>query len=160
MQFAYTLDASAKVTQTDVTDQRGNVRRVNFNALGYITSSTYPLGKSEAQTMTFSRNSANGQVQSSTDQLSRTTAYAYDTMGNVTSVTKLYGTTDATTTTDPLGHVTTRAYNSVGQVTSVTDANNHATTYTYSGADLTQVTDALGRSTTFSNDAAGKPIYI
>ena len=34
-QFAYTVGGNGVVTQTDVTDPRGYVRRVTFNASGY-----------------------------------------------------------------------------------------------------------------------------
>lgn len=33
-QFAYTLDENGKIIQTDVTDPRGNLRRVTFNGAG------------------------------------------------------------------------------------------------------------------------------
>ena len=33
-QFEYTVDANGKITQTLVTDPRGNIRRVTFNADG------------------------------------------------------------------------------------------------------------------------------
>ena len=33
-EFEYTVDANGKITQTLVTDPRGNIRRVTFNADG------------------------------------------------------------------------------------------------------------------------------
>lgn len=39
-QFAYTLDGNGKVTQADVTDLRGNVRRVTLNSSGYVLTDT------------------------------------------------------------------------------------------------------------------------
>ncbi|MGH2652005.1 MAG: RHS repeat domain-containing protein, partial [Actinomycetota bacterium] len=42
-QFAYTVDGSGKVTQTDVTGPRGDLRRVTFNADGYGLSDTLAL---------------------------------------------------------------------------------------------------------------------
>src|SRR5205823_4407960 len=44
----------ALVTQVDVTDPNGNVRRVQFNSQGYTTNDTYALGKPEQQTFTYS----------------------------------------------------------------------------------------------------------
>ncbi|MGB2715552.1 MAG: RHS repeat domain-containing protein, partial [Vicinamibacterales bacterium] len=75
-------------------------------------------------------------LESITDPLSRVTRFGYDTNGNLTSVTRLYGTSDAVTTsatydstyhqltsvTDPLSHATTIAYDTSGRPTSVTDA--------------------------------------
>ncbi len=55
LEFAYTLDGSGKITQTDVTNPRGFVRRVAFNAGGYPTSDTAALGESVEQTTTCTR---------------------------------------------------------------------------------------------------------
>lgn len=43
-QFAYTVDGTGKVTQTDVTDPRGVVRRVTFTAAGYTLTDTRAVG--------------------------------------------------------------------------------------------------------------------
>ena len=73
------------------------------------------------------------------------TAYAYDALGNVTTVTGMAGTGEAVTTTlsyeptfsqvasiaDPLGHATTFAYDTAGNVTAITDPLGHQTTVTY-----------------------------
>jgi hypothetical protein len=83
IQFAYTLDVNGKVTSTNVTDQGGNVRQVGFNAMGLITTDTYPLGQPEAETVTFSRNATSGLLNSTTDALGRTTAFTYDSFGNM-----------------------------------------------------------------------------
>src|SRR5215831_15317080 len=98
-QFAYTLDGNGKVTQTDVTDPRGYVRRVNFNADGQIVSDIAALGTTVEQTATYNLQSGTNLALSVTDPLNRTTAYTYDSMGNVATVTRLSGTADAVTTT-------------------------------------------------------------
>ena len=36
--FAYTTDGGGNITQTDVTDPRGHVERLAFNADHYLTS--------------------------------------------------------------------------------------------------------------------------
>lgn len=162
--YAYTLDGNGKVTQTDLTDRRGNVRRVAFDANGFIVRDTFPLGKPEEQVTTFTVN-ANGWRTSKTDALGRTTTYSYDANGNRTGVTLLSGTPNATTTTftytptrnrvatltDPLGHVTSFTYDPAGNLTQVTDANGNSRSRTYDaqGRVLTQ-TDGLGHTTTFS----------
>jgi len=98
-QFAYTLDGTGRITQADVTDPRGVVRRVAYNAAsGYMTGDTYALGTAVARTTTFTRDSSTNQVTRVTDGLGRHTDYAYDTPGNVTSVTRLASTGSAVTT--------------------------------------------------------------
>ena len=49
------MDGTGKVTQTDVTDPRGTVRRVTFNAAGYPLTDTRAYGQPEAQTTTYVR---------------------------------------------------------------------------------------------------------
>lgn len=43
-QFAYTTDAGGKVTATQVTDPRGNLRKVSFDSGGFVTSDTAAFG--------------------------------------------------------------------------------------------------------------------
>src|SRR5262249_59990547 len=54
-QFAYTVDANNNVTQTAVTDPRGNVRQVSFNPSGYPLTDTRALGKPEQETVSYNR---------------------------------------------------------------------------------------------------------
>ena len=58
-QFAYTVDGTGLITQTDVTDPRGFVRRATFNPSGYPLTDTYALGTPEAQRTTYVRNVPN-----------------------------------------------------------------------------------------------------
>lgn len=163
-QFAYTLDGGGHVIQTDITDSRGNVRRLTFNAGGFVLSETRALGRPEQQTTTFERNAATNLITSVTDALGRRTAYSYDSRGNVTSVTRLAGTPGATTVTltyeptfnlltsatDPLGHVQSLHYDSLGQLTELQDALGNITRLSYNGAGkVTTATDALGKITQF-----------
>ena len=165
IQFAYTLDGSGKVTQTDVTDQRGNVRRINFDSKGFITSSIYPLGTSEQQATTFSRDATSGRVNSVTDQLGRVTTFTYDPSGNVLTVTRLSGTSNAATTTytyepyfnqiatitDPLNHTWTYGFDSSRNPTTLTDPLNHVTSRTFnSRGQITSITDALSHTWTYA----------
>jgi YD repeat-containing protein len=90
-QFAYTLDANGNVTDTNVTDPRGYVRKVTFNSDGYMVSDTRAVGKPEQQAVTYNRQQGSGLVLSVTDALNHQTAYTYDVMGNTTSVTRLAG---------------------------------------------------------------------
>jgi len=154
------------ISQVNVTDQRGHIRQVVFGATGYITSDTSAYGETGAQTTT-SQYFPDNLLEATTDALSRTTAYVYDTNDNLTQITQLSGTGSAVSTsftyesthnqlasvTDPLSHTTSFAHDSNGNVTSITDPLSHVTTLTYNsvGQPLT-VTDALNNTTTFGYD--------
>ena len=163
-QFAYTLGGNGKVTQTDVTDQRGNIRRVTFNSNGYWLTDTYALGKPEQQTYTYERQAGTNLVLSATDPLGRKTSYTYDSLGNTTSITRLAQTPAAVTTsftyeqtfnqlasvTDPLNRTTSFSHDSKGNVTSVIDPLSRQSTYTYNAfGQALSVTDPLNNTTQF-----------
>jgi RHS repeat-associated protein len=165
-EYSYTLNGS-QVSQTEVTNPRGYVRRLTFNTDRFVTSDTRALGQSVEQATTYTRLTGSNLVETVTDELNRVTRYSYDTKGNVASLTRLYGTADAVTTsftydgkynlvasvTDPLNHTTTVAYDSLGQPTSVTDPLNHQTTFTSNAAgQLTSITSSLSKTTTFDYD--------
>jgi RHS repeat-associated protein len=163
--FAYTVNGGGQVTQTDITDERGFVRRIAFNGSGYPVTVTRALGQTEEQVIQRAVDSSTNLMMSKTDALGRVTAYQYDTRGNMTQMTLLHGTGSAVsrtythdpvfsrvaTVTDPLNHTTTYQYDSLGNLTSVTNALNQTTgmTYTTSG-QLASITDPLNHTTTFS----------
>ena len=164
-QFAYTLDGSGNVTQTDVTDPRGFVKRFSFNSAGLTTTVLDALGQSEAQSTTYEWQAGTNLLLSVTDTLSRKTAYTYDSKGNVLTVTRLATTPNAVTTTftydptysqvatvtDPLSHTTTFGYDTKGNLTTITNALSKVTTITVNtqGQPLT-ITDPLNNTTTFT----------
>ncbi len=143
-------------TQTDVTDRRGTVRRVQFDTLGNVTKNTSALGLAEEQVTNYVYTS--NQLTSQTDALNRQTAFEYDTLGNLTKVTRLAGTANAVSYTatydpvfsqpltikDPLNHVTTLQYDYRGNLLSSKDALSHITSFAYDDQGLlTSVTDPL-----------------
>lgn len=165
-QFAYTPSTGGRAIQTNVTDPAGNVRVVQFNASGYPTSNTRAYGTPLAQTTTYVRGVGSNPnlLQSATDALNRTTAYTYDSNGNLASVTNLAGTAAAATwsfthepafqqlqtTKDPLGHVTTFSYDGGGHLTKISDPLGHATSFVYdTQARPTSITDALNHTVSY-----------
>ena len=69
--FNYTMNGST-VTQTDVTEPRGNIRRVTFNTAGQILSHTNAVGTAVEQVTTHSIQSGTNFVLSEIDPLNRT----------------------------------------------------------------------------------------
>ena len=153
-EIAYTLDANDAITQTDITDPRGYIRRVTFNSDGYTTSETLAVGTLEQQTYSYGRQAGTNLLVSVTDQLSRTTSLTYDTMGNLASVTRMSGTSEAVTTT--ISHEAT-----FNQVSSVVDSLNHATGFAFDpSGNLTSITDPLNHQTTLTHNTAGQPLSV
>ena len=158
-EFTYTTGAGGAITQTEVKDPRGIIRRVTFNPAGYWLTDTRAVGLAEQQTTTLERHPDTNLVTSETDALGRRTEFGYDARGNLDSVTRLAGTASAVTTsgvydstfneietvTDPLTHTTTYGYDSRGALTSITDPLGHTVTLTPNAAGQTaSVTDASG----------------
>ena len=158
-QFAYTLNGST-VTQTDLTDPRGKVRRVTFDSSSYPLTDTLGLGTLEAQAITYERETGTNFVLSVTDALvinsqNRKTSYLYDPMGNVASVTRM--------AQDPPNAVTTTfTYEpTFNQVTSITDPLSHTTNFGRDAkGNLTSVTNPLNQTTTIAYNTAGQPISV
>jgi RHS repeat-associated protein len=162
--FSYTLDGSGNVTQTDITDPRGHVERLTFNANHYIVTDVQALGAPEARTTTATRQAGSNLVTAITDGLSRRTEYAYDGSGRVLTVTRLAGTSDAVTTTftyepqfgqlatltDPMNHTWTMGYDSLGRITSATDPLTHQTMIGMNTlGQVTSTTDPLQHTAQF-----------
>jgi len=165
--FNYTVDINGNTIQTDVTDPRGNIRRVKFNADGQITEDTRAVGTADEQKTTYELQAGTNLLLSATDALNRKTAYTYDTMGNVLTTTRLSGTPQAVTTTatyeptfnqlasvtDPLNHTWTAVYDAKGNLISVTNPLNQTFTATYNAAGQPiSITDPLNNATQFTYD--------
>jgi RHS repeat-associated protein len=150
-QFAYTLNG-AQVTQTDVTDPRGFVRRVTFNPQGYWTTDTRAVSEPEQRTYTVVRDSTNQVITEIIDPLLRHTSIAYNASGGITTLTRLANTAQPETTTA----IYQGPYN---LVTGIVDPLNHQTTFGYDmkGA-LTSITDPLGHQVTLAANAAGRTV--
>ena len=159
--FAYVL-AGNTVTQTTVTDPRGQPTTHRFNGLGFVVSTTDALG----QTTTHDYAPGANLLAATTDPLGRVTRFTYDAEGNVTSITDPAGNLRSftyeptfnrlTSITDPLGQVTSFGYDAQGNLVSITDPLGKVTTLTYNAAGQpVTTTDPLLNTTTFSYDAQG-----
>ncbi|MGW8391821.1 RHS repeat-associated core domain-containing protein [Pseudoduganella sp. HUAS MS19] len=165
--FAYTVDANNRVTQTDITNERGVVKRMVFGSAGYITSITEALGLPEQQITTYEYTPTTNLLLSVTDPLGRKTAYEYDAKGNMSRKTLLAGTANAVSTEitytadydnvqtikDLAGRVTTRSYDGAGNLVRVADAIGVLFKGSYNGSgQLVASEDALGNLTTYHYD--------
>lgn len=174
-QFSYVTDGNGNITQTRVTDPSGSIRQVQFNSDGYSTSDTRGLGTPQQETITYQRQPDSGLFLSVTDALGRQTAYSYDALAEVTSVTQLANTPQAVTTlmsypplqsgnyiltspsfaqpitvTDPLGNTTQFAYDNLGNLLNIVDPIGNVTAMTYNSAgQIVTRMDPLGNTTRF-----------
>ncbi|MFM0309233.1 DUF6531 domain-containing protein [Paraburkholderia sp. RL17-383-BIF-A] len=148
--FAYTV-VEGNVGQTEVTDRRGSVRRLEFDANGHVLRNTYPAGLDIAQVQTFAYD-ATGRVTNRT-WADRRYSYVYDTNGNRVSEADQYGT------------LVTRSFDSYSQLLTEAQAGDPqrgvSTVYAYDAkGNLLTVTDRLGNRTTLTNDSRGRPLTV
>jgi len=148
--FAYTL-TGGRVTQTEVTDRRGSIRRLEFDASGRVLRNIFPAGLDIALVQTFSYN-ATGRVTNITST-DREYTYAYDTNGNRISEADQYGT------------LVMRSFDSYSQLLTEAQTGDPqrgvSTVYTYdSKGNLLTVTDRLGNRTMLTNDSQGRPLTV
>lgn len=162
--LAYTVVAN-RITETTITDPRGNATIHRFNAQGGEVETVDALGQSTRRTFEVATNL----LQEERDPLNRSTRLAYNAVGNVTSITAPDNTVTrveyhpiwnrVTKVTDALNHITEFTYDTVGNLITVKDPLQHVTTLTYNafGQPLT-VIDPLNQTTTFTYDNAGNLI--
>jgi RHS repeat-associated protein len=159
----YTYDDTRRLTS--VTDSAGEHIDYTYNALSKVTDVN---AKTAAGTVMATQHKVYdelGRLLQSIGASSQTTAFAYDKVDNLVSVTdpriKVYGHTfDAlnrfTRETDPDLYQINMAYNAKDEATSVTDARSLATTYVRDGfGDVIRQSSPDGGVTDFWYDAAG-----
>ncbi len=149
----HTTSISYATGQTSYTDTTGATTTFTMDSSWRVTKVVTPLGH------TITTGYDNWQTASSTDGDGNTTSYAYDSDGNLTTVTK------------PSGAQASYAYTAQGDLTSTTDADGHTTGYTVdarghsiaiagpggahwqqsfdAGGDLTARTDPDGHTTRY-----------
>ncbi|MFO0729836.1 MAG: RHS repeat-associated core domain-containing protein [Nitrospiraceae bacterium] len=160
--FEYTL-AGSTITQAKVTDPRGNPTTYTFNNYQFVSQIDAP-----GQTTQFQLQSGTNYLTQVTDALGRTTAYTYDSNGNVASITDPENNTTSfqyeptysrlTQITDAMmpANITTFAYNDVARTTTITNPLNKQTVIQYNTAGRpTSITDPLSHATTFEYDSFG-----
>jgi RHS repeat-associated protein len=150
-QFAYSGPSQygGKIVQTDVTNPRGLVRRMNFNDNGFPTSETFGVGRSDAWTYTYERDPVSNRVLRITDNWNQKTAFNYDEFGNMLSTTYLETTPNAVTTS--------ATYTNFDNVATTTDSLNRTSNFVYDDKGLlTSAKDWLDRQSTFSYNAKGQ----
>lgn len=148
--MAYTVTGGT-ITQTEVTDRRGSIRRLEFDSNGRVVRNTYPAGQSQQQVQTFTRD-ASGRVTNLTST-DRQYTFTYDANGNLTSEADQYGTI-FTGTFDSYSRLLTEAQAGDPQ-------RGVSTVYTYDAkGNLLTATDRIGNRTTWTNDSQGRPLTM
>jgi len=152
--FAYTVDGSGNVTQTDVIDPRGYTRRVTFDSNRYPLTDTWAASTAKEQSTSYEYQTGSNLLLAQVDERNRRTEYEYNAAGRVTRVTRLAGTPDAVSTT--------YAYEpTFQQLTSMTDPLGHGPSFQYnSRGALTAIVDARGKQTTFTPNTAGRSVSV
>ncbi|WP_370265416.1 DNRLRE domain-containing protein [Streptomyces sp. V4I8] len=181
---SYVYDARGQVTE--VTDARGKTTTQDYDTFGRPLVSTVPKDQDEAALITtpapeFDANNnatkvtaPNGAVSTAVydaaDQVisatapkdsptapERTTAYTYDKVGNVKTVTEPKGTA---TTSVPDDYLTTSNYNEIYQLTSVVNAAGDKVVYQYNNVgDAVTVIDPKKNATADTTDYSTKSEY-
>jgi len=144
--LAYTVTAG-RVTQTVITDPRGNPTIHRFNAQGGEVETVDALGQPTRRTFDFATNL----LMEVRDPLNRLTKFTYDPAGNVSSIL------------DPQGNTTLLEYETTfNRVTKITDALAQVTRFAYdpSNGNLLSTTDPLNHQTTISYNEFGQPTAV
>lgn len=154
-----------------VTNARGEVTTLAYypadasgkQRRGRLSSLDGPLA-GPADTTAFDYDAV-GRVASVTGPDGYTLAYAYDAIDRLTRTTypddtyteTTYQALDPATSRDRLGRLTTTVYNSIRQLASVTDPAARTIQYKWCKCgDLQQLIDAMGRVTKWRHDVAGR----
>jgi RHS repeat-associated protein len=147
-QASYDTAGYFKLTQA--VDPLGRI--TSFAYANHIDLSAISQTTAYGQQTTIAQFIYNGQHRPifSADAAGQTTNYAYNSAGQLTSVT------------NPLGQTTTYQYNASGDLTAIVNANNAtAASFTYDAFDRVRtLTDSEGWTETFNYDAANRVTKI
>ena len=148
------------------TDARGNTTTYVYDALNRLIETDYPSNSTTPATKSTKSYDFRNNVITETDQAGNVTLHAYDLAGRQTSVTRGYGTSNASgttytyydnglkeTETDSLGHTTTYVYDADSRLTSVSGVQGN-TSYGYDDAgNQISRTDGNNHTTQLQYDA-------
>ena len=170
---AYGYDSLGQMTS--MTDALLNTTTFTYDTLGRLIDTTDALGKVThneydlaGRLTKVTQNYDLAHPQNDQNEYNIVTQYAYDEVGNRTSVTDTYSNTTTytydnnrlLTVTDPDLNTTTHVYDVNGNRTSTTDALNRTTTFVYDALNrLVETIDALGNSTETVYNADGTVDY-
>ncbi|MBZ4423346.1 RHS repeat domain-containing protein, partial [Myxococcus sp. RHSTA-1-4] len=111
----------------------------------------YPLGTPEQRVTTFELASSNGRRTAMTDALGRRTEFEHDAHGNLTKVTKLAGTPQATSIQ--------YTYTAENRLASIRDELGHLSVYEYDAqGNVSRFEDATGRFIEYTHDSQGRMV--
>ena len=97
--YSYTTDGNGNVTQTDMTDARSLVTRMQFNSAKLMTSRIEAFGTALARTAIYQYRNTDNLLLATVDPLGPRTEYDYDALGNVITRRSLAGTANQLTET-------------------------------------------------------------
>ena len=132
--------------------------QTGYQTGGPLTSQTYALGKAEQQIFTYDvgtpANNPGQFLLGTTDPLGRTMTFSYDSMGNLTRIVRLAGTSAMT--------ATSIAYEpTFNRVTKITDALGHLTSYNYDDiANQEVISYPTGSQVVVQLNSAGQAVSI
>jgi RHS repeat-associated protein len=151
-----TFSGSGQMQNLKITDPNNIKRQYFFNSSGYLTKDIEGQSLSLAETTSYTRDPNTNHILSITDNINRVTSYVYDSLGNITNVTRLSGTPNAVTTnfsygacgqlasiTDPLGHAISATFDSNCNAITVTDQTGNLYNLQYNSGRLTSIQDPL-----------------
>jgi len=148
--MAYTV-TGGKITQTEVTDRRGSIRRLEFDANGRVQRNTYPAGQNIAQVQAYGYDTTGRMTSAAVGD--RQYVFVYDANGNRITDADQYGTL-VTRTFDTYSRLLTKAQAGDPQ-------RGVSTVYAYdSKGNLLSTTDRLGNRTVFTNDGQGRRLTV
>jgi YD repeat-containing protein len=163
--FSYTSS-----TETQITDGLGRIINVTYDGKfgrNVITSITGPYYQTASATM-YKTYDDSGNLIVEENQQGYKTNYAYDSYGNVASISTPMKATQYTynsygqvlTESDGLGSAT-YTYDNYNNLLSVTDSTGATTSYTYNGSGLVLTkTDPLGHITYYGYDQYGNVLNV
>jgi len=155
---------------TAITEARGNKTTFEYNEAGQVIAETDPLKHAREWSYTYNGSTIETRI---TEPNGSTTLEQFNEQDEPLSVTRAYGTSEASTNTfayntagqsvaafDPDGHVTTYTYNAAGDLTSETDALGDKTEWAYENHWLTSIKTPRGATTSIERNSHGDPTLV